>query len=284
MPDSATNFITFDIEEWYHANYPGLDVSGFKDRPPEFRSLMQRLLDLCNSSGIKATFFVLGSIAETYPDIVRQISTAGHEVASHGYRHRLVSGMSPAEFREDLNRSCGILEAITGRKVLGFRAPSFSVTKAIQPWYYQTLSDAGLRYSSSVFAGKTFLYGIEDFPYRIHAPMSGIWEFPIPSLKLLHFYMGVYLRLFPSWFVNRLIRRSNAHGAPMMLYLHPREIDPDQPRLPLSAATKFIHYFGIKGCETKVRSILASNAGSFETLIGYLETMPQSQVVSVGPS
>jgi polysaccharide deacetylase family protein (PEP-CTERM system associated) len=272
-----TNFLTFDIEEWYHANYEGLDISQFKDRPVEFRRLMDRLLHLCEYGGFKSTFFVLGSIAEKYPDIVKAIQSAGHEVASHGYGHELVYKMTPAQFRADLQKSSTILEDITGNKVQGFRAPSFSVNIDCADWYYRTLEERGFLYSSSVFAGKTFLYGIPGFPDNVHQPIladgrqTTIWEFPIPSIQVLGLSVGMYIRLFPAWLIRKLILGRNSDGKSQMLYLHPREIDPLQPRLPLPATTSFIHYFGINGCESKLKSVFRNNASRFGTLAGYVE-------------
>ena len=258
--ESIQNFLTFDIEEWYHANYEGLDQVR-QPRETHLEALVERLIDLCAERQVRTTCFVLGSVAEAKPGIVRKLHRAGHEIASHGYGHELVYPMGPARFAEDLRVSCDILEALSGEKVLGYRAPSFSVTREALPWYYDALETAGLTYSSSVFPGRTFLYGVPDFPDRIHAPvLSGrrrnIVEFPVPVVRIAGKQMGLYIRLFPGWAIARRMARENRAGKPVVLYVHPREIDPQQPRLELPFFQSVIHYWGIQGCEAKLRFIL----------------------------
>ena len=262
------NLLTFDVEEWYHANYEGLDQSPYSGQPTRLELLMDRLLDLCASHGVKSTFFVLGSVAEAKPSIVRAIHAAGHEVASHGYGHQSVRSMSPAEFRADLRRSCETLEGITGRKVVSYRAPSFSVTAETLAWFYETLEEAGILCSSSVFPGRTFLYGIPGFPRHPHYPRvegreTRVLEIPMPRVRLFGRDLGLYVRLFPAWFLRRRIEQENRLGQPVTLYVHPREIDPQQPRLPLGWSVSLIHYWGIAGCERKLDTLLASLPGRF---------------------
>ena len=258
--ESIQNFLTLDIEEWYHANYEGLDPVT-QPQETHLEALVERLIDLCAERGVRTTCFVLGSVAEAKPGIVKKLHRAGHEIASHGYGHELVHPMGPARFADDLRVSCDILEALTGEKVLGYRAPSFSVTREALPWYYEALENAGLTYSSSVFPGRTFLYGIPDFPDRIHAPViSGqrrnIVEFPVPVVRIAGKQMGLYIRLFPGWAIARRMARDNRAGKPVVLYVHPREIDPHQPRLPLPFLQSVIHYWGIQGCEAKLQFLL----------------------------
>jgi peptidoglycan-N-acetylglucosamine deacetylase len=262
------NLLTFDVEEWYHANYEGFDPSPYSGQPTRLEFLMDRLLDLCARHSVKSTFFVLGSVAEAKPSIVRAIHAAGHEVASHGYGHQSVRSISPEEFRADLRRSCEILEGITGRKVVSYRAPSFSVTAETLGWFYQALEEAGILCSSSVFPGRTFLYGVPGFPCRVHYPqIEGrqvrVLEIPMPRVRLLGRDLGLYVRLFPAWFLQRRIEQENRLGQPVTLYVHPREIDPHQPRLPLGWSVALIHYWGIAGCERKLDGLLASLPGRF---------------------
>ena len=223
---------------------------------------------------------MLGSVAGDDPQVVKRIAAEGHEVASHGYGHRAVFSMRPASFAEDLRRSCGMLESLTGQSVRGYRAPSFSVTREILPWYYEALGKAGLIYSSSVFPGRTFLYGIPDFPRRVHRPVidgreTGIIEFPVTRVDIAGKTVGLYPRLFPTSFVRYRIREENAAGHPAMLYMHPREIDPAQPRLALPWPQSFIHYFGIRGCEAKLRNLLRTAPGPFITIAAALERYPE---------
>ena len=196
------------------------------------------------------------------------LERAGHEVASHGYGHGSVREMTPAEFRADLQHSCGILEDITGGKVVAYRAPSFSVTAETLGWFYEALEEAGILCSSSVFPGRTFLYGIVGFPEFAHHPVvngrpTGVLEIPMPRVRVLGRDLGLYVRLFPAWFLRRRILRDNRMGRPVTLYVHPREVDREQPRLALRWPVSLIHYWGIEGCERKLDGLLASLPGRF---------------------
>jgi polysaccharide deacetylase family protein (PEP-CTERM system associated) len=273
---TAVNFLTVDLEEWFHVNYPGVDLAALAVSRSNLPELTDRLLALFGKLDIRCSFFILGSVAEKYPTTIRRIKEAGHEIASHGFGHASVYQMSVQELRSDLLRTSDILESITGSKVLGFRAPSFSITREILPWYYETLEELGYKYSSSVFVGRTFLYGIPDFPYRIHTPSGDGWrtqivEFPITKVNLGFTAIPLYLRLFPARFITHLVRSENAAGRPSMLYLHPREIDPEQPRLPLTKMQSVIHYFGVAGCERKLQSILGE--ARFTTIEDFLAKM-----------
>jgi polysaccharide deacetylase family protein (PEP-CTERM system associated) len=266
-PGPTPNFITFDIEEWFHVNYEGITIP--QDAPGNVEPLTDTFLALCDDAHVRCTFFVLGSVAQKHPALVRRIHERGHEVASHSYLHKSVRTLSPAEFKEDTRRSLDTLENITGEKVVGYRAPSFSVTRENAPWYYQTLHELGFLYSSSVFPGQTFLYGIPGFPRHPHRPAlaagANIIEFPISRINLLHLTIPLYLRLFPAAFLRRVIAKRSAQGQPSMLYLHPREIDPHQPRLPLKGLERLVHYWGVNGCEKNLRNLLR-NPASFSRI------------------
>jgi polysaccharide deacetylase family protein (PEP-CTERM system associated) len=273
------NFLTIDLEEWYRVNYEGAPTVGLTCPPGWMERVTDRLLHICAAYGCRSTFFVVGSVAEAYPQLVRRIAAAGHEVASHSYSHAPVSGMTPAAFEEDLRRSCGVLESLTGRPVLGFRAPSFSVTPEVLPWFYAALERRGLRYSSSVFPGRTFLYGIPGFPRRVHCPVvaghrTTITEFPLTRVEIAGRALGLYLRLFPGFLLRRYIRAENAAGRPAMLYVHPREIDPAQPRLKLRWTQSAIHYFGVRGCEKKLREVLGTLPGPLQCISEALQSYP----------
>ncbi len=262
------NLLTFDIEEWYHANYDGVDQSRYAGPPTRLDALVNRLLELCARHGVKSTFFVLGSVAEAKPSIVRAIHAAGHEVASHGYGHQSLRALSPEQFRADLERSCGILEDITGVKILAYRAPSFSVTAESLGWFYPALEQAGVLCSSSVFPGRTFLYGVPGFPEEPHYPIvngrrAGVLEIPMPRVRAFGRDLGLYVRLFPAWFLRRRVERDNRRGRPVAFYVHPREIDPQQPRLPLRWPVSLIHYWGVASCERKLDALLTSLPGRF---------------------
>jgi polysaccharide deacetylase family protein (PEP-CTERM system associated) len=266
------NFLTFDLEEFYHANFPGFDFSSFETRKTRLDASIDRLLDICDRYSIKATWFILGSVAERKPAVIRKIHAAGHEIASHGYSHRLVSSMSPDEFRKDLKMSCMIIENITGDKVLGFRAPSWSVNEAFLCEYYDILEEQGMKYSSSVYPGKTFLYGIDGFPQNIHFPVindrkSSILEIPVPCLnilgKKLGFSGGFYLRVFPKWFIAEMIGKRNKDGEPVFIYLHPWELNMEEQSLDLPLKHSIIHSWGLRGCEKKLENLVADFSDSF---------------------
>ena len=183
--------------------------------------------------------------------------------------------MSAGEFRDDLLKSRSILEAITGGQIQGFRAPSFSVDRQMLPMFYNALQDCGYAYSSSVFPGKTFLYGIPDAPLHPHRPAFGgnpshVVEFPITRCDLFGKRLPLYVRLFSAGALTRRILRENQQGRPAMIYVHPREIDPGQPRLPLSRGSALIHYWGIRGCEAKLRRLLAQGELHFTAIRDYL--------------
>jgi len=272
-PKQLPSFLTFEIEEWYRVNYETCPT-GWMER------LTERFLEICNEAGCRSTFFVLGTVAGDYPQLVKAHRRCRTRSGIARLRHKAVFSMTPAAFKEDLRRSCGILESLTGKAVQGFRAPSFSVTRQVLPWYYDTLEKAGLAYSSSVFSGKTFLYGISDFPYRVHRPViegrqTGITEFPITRVDVAGKTLGLYARLFPASFLRRRIRRENAAGRPAMLYVHPREIDPGQPRLALPWPQSFIHYFGVRGCERKLRRLLRTAPGPFLPIAEALGRYPE---------
>jgi polysaccharide deacetylase family protein (PEP-CTERM system associated) len=263
------NFATFDIEEWYHANYDAAgSFEGYAD-DGRLEGNVARLMEACAAHSVRATCFVLGVVAESKPQVVKSIQAAGHEVACHSHAHRLVTRMSAAEFRADTTRAKHILEDITGEAVVGYRAPSWSVSRAVLPWFYEILTELGFRYSSSVFPVRTFLYGIPDFPTQPHRPIIAgaavpILEIPAPVVRIFGrafgYSGGFYLRALPGWFIARVIQHENGAGQPVFIYAHPREIDPNQPRLRLGLRETFIHYHNLSTTETKLHRLLASFA------------------------
>ena len=260
------NLLTFDIEDWYHANFEGVDLSAHRGDHSRFRANMDLLLQLCSDAGCKATFFVLGLIGEEYPEVVRDIAQAGHEVASHGYGHQLAYRQTMEEFKADVKKSAEILQTLTGEKVLGYRAPSWSIIKE-NHHYLAVLEELGLQYDASIFPVKTFLYGIPDAPTGIHRPrLEGreldLLEVPMSVMRVggrnMGFSGGFYFRLFPAWLIKRAIRASNAEGRSAIVYLHPRELDPAGPRLPLPLMESFIQYHNVGGTKKKLEEILRS--------------------------
>lgn len=280
---SPKNFVTFDVEEWYNANYHSVGNHSFTEQTGHLEKNMDRLLEICDRHAIQSTCFIVGDIAKNKPQLVRKIHSAGHEVASHSYRHELVYQMTPEKFREDLRISCDLLEQITGEKVVGYRAPSWSLKKETLKWFYPALLEQGILYSSSVFPGKTFLYGIPGFPEEVHKPeidgkKQEVWEIPQTLFSFFGtktgFSGGFYLRALPAWFVARMIKSKNREGKSVFIYLHPREIDPDSPRLKLPAMERFIHYYGVNGCEVKFDKVTGKFIDSFVRMDDFIKSLP----------
>lgn len=285
---------------------------GSPDRPDQFKTQNSKLkiaqdaaYDSPTNTGVHATFFCLGWIAERYPYLIRDISSLGHEIANHGYDHRLVYNMTPAEFRNDIRKSKRILEDITGREVIGYRAPSCSITmKAL--WAIRILAEEGYRYDSSIFPIHHDRYGIPHaprFPFVISLDgerkpiLAGslamqhrtagnpketfedgkrIIEFPLSTVKFFGVNApvsgGGYMRLLPYQLIRRAINRINEQeDNPFTLYLHPWEIDPDQPRMNgISAVSRFRHYVNLGRTEQKLKKLLNDFAFStMKNVIGF---------------
>ena len=271
------NILTFDIEEWFHANYACVDMERCRSQNSGFREQMDTLLAMCAKNDCHATFFVLGSIGEDYPDVIRKISNGGHEIASHGYGHELAYNQTIDEFRNDVKKSVDILENITGVRVKGYRAPSWSIIKR-NYHYLEVLEELGLQYDASIFPVKTFLYGIPDAPKHIYKPVVNnktlnLYEVPMSVTnvcgKNIGFSGGFYFRFFPRWFIKRSIAAMNKKGQNAIVYLHPREIDPTENRLSLRWQEKFIHYHNIKGVKKKLHDVM--NSFKFISITEYLQ-------------
>ncbi len=276
------NFLTFDIEEWFHANYEGIDPGAFSDDSDNLENNVDRLLEICAAYGVRATCFILGDVARQKPRIVRKIFDAGHEVASHGCSHALIHTMSPEAFRAELRTSADLLSQITGERVVGFRAPSWSVKRPTLEWFYTILHEEGYEYSSSVYPAKHTLFGIEGFASLPHYPAPvPVLEIPQSVMNLLGNRVGYagggYLRFFPGRLIRRVIRNRNRAGESVFLYLHPREIDPDQPRLKLGLVDGYFHYQGIAKTEAKLRYLLDDLAPGCVRMDAYARMMRESE-------
>jgi polysaccharide deacetylase family protein (PEP-CTERM system associated) len=260
---AATHALTLDIEEYFHAHalarwYP-------RERWPSLESRVAawsgRLLDLLAEAGARATCFVLGWVAERHPRLVRRIVAEGHELASHGYGHAPLWALDRAAFRADLERAKAILEDVAGVAVRGYRAPSFSLGPAT-PWAYAVIAETGHAYSSSVHPVSWSAYRSGAGPRRPHL-VEGVVEIPVTTLPAgplgnLPFAGGAWFRLLPEWWVRRALAHVAARGeAPGVFYLHPWELDPDQPRPPgLDPLTRLRHYGGIARVESRLRRLL----------------------------
>ncbi len=259
------NALTIDLEDYYH-------VSAFRDRlsPSDWGSQPSRverntdlLLDLLDVAACKATFFTLGWIAEQHPQLIRSVADRGHEIACHSYRHRSVYEMAPQEFREDTNQAKCLLEDCSGTQIVGYRAPSFSITRQ-SLWALEILSELGFTYDSSIFPVQHPSYGIPDAtrdPFPVQTPSGTIIEFPMTTLELAGrrspFGGGAYLRFLPYWYTRWGIRFLNsAEGRPVCVFLHPWELDYDQPRLSGSLTSRLRHYLGLRSTPAKFRRLL----------------------------
>ncbi|OMF16422.1 hypothetical protein BK127_12825 [Paenibacillus sp. FSL H7-0331] len=257
--------LTFDIEEWFHANYDSIAAPD-RSRGSNFRAHMDTLLRICRETDCKATFFVLGCIGEDYPDVVKAIAREGHDVASHGYAHELAYKQTIDEFRDDVKKSVDILENLTGTKVLGYRAPSWSIVEG-NLHYLEVLEEMGMKYDASIFPVKTFLYGIPTAPTEIHKPrVNGreidLYEVPMSVMKLggknIGYSGGFYFRFFPRLLIKNAIRSANRRGHSSIVYLHPREIDAYEQKLDLPFKENFIHYYSVGRTQNKLEDILRS--------------------------
>ncbi len=259
------NALSVDVEDWFHI----LEV---EQAPPmeKWASLEGRvdqntiaLLDLLRECGVVGSFFILGWIAEKYPWLVERIKKQGHELGSHGYAHTPAFRQTPEEFREDVARSIAVIQGISGVKPAGYRIPGFSLTPRV-PWVFDTLLEAGFRYDSSLVPGYRFhggWIGSPCFPHRVRVKTGlEFSEFPISTLGLARrrfpFLGGGYLRALPIAFSARGLAFLNAHGIPGILYVHPRDIDPWQPRLPMPLHRHLASYTGLRSCLSKLRFLL----------------------------
>lgn len=259
------NALTIDLEDYFHvtAFADRMDVDGWDACASRLERNAQRTLDLLDSAGRRATFFVLGWVAERYPQVVTEIAARGHEIACHSHQHRLVYEMTPEEFREDTHRAKAVLEDVTGKPVLGYRAPSFSITQD-SLWAFEILAELGFTYDSSIFPVRHANYGMRKsprFPFLVRTPPGSMVEFPMSTLALRDWRSplagGAYLRFLPYWYTRWGIRYINQQESqPVCVYLHPWELDPDQPRLQGSLTARLRHYLGLRGMEGKLRSLL----------------------------
>lgn len=258
------NYLTIDVEDYFHVSafehvVRQADWDKFESRVV---NNCRRILTLLDAHGVKATFFVLGWVAEHYPDLVREIEQGGHEIACHSFYHRLVYDLTPDEFREDTLRAKNILEQITGKPVFGYRAPSYSITgKSL--WAFDILEELGFTYDSSVFPIYHDRYGIPDaprFPYMV--PGHNLKEYPISTSMAYGLKVpvsgGGYFRLFPYNFIRWALRKVNREeNQPFIFYLHPWEIDPEQPRVKTgSLVSKFRHYVNLSKTQKRFHNLL----------------------------
>ena len=263
---NVPNALTVDVEDYFHVSAlaPSIDRGSWGSRESRVVGNTHRLLDLFGQFGVRGTFFVLGWVAERHPQLVKDIAAAGHEIACHGFSHRLVYEQSPQEFREETLRSKGVLEDAIGAAVLGYRAASYSIVRR-SLWALDILAEAGFTYDSSIFPVHHDRYGIpgaERNPHRMATPGGrSIVEWPLAAASVLGFRLpvagGGYFRLLPyalsRWGLASINRRDQR---PFIFYLHPWEIDPGQPRVRVNWLSSFRHYTNLDKCEARLRRLL----------------------------
>lgn len=261
-PRGSVNAMSVDVEDYYQVSaFTGVvqrrDWNRFEDRVGDST---RRVLDLFAAAGVRGTFFILGCVAKRHPDLVRAIADGGHEIASHGFAHHRIFELTPAWFLRDVRHTRRRLEDIAGRPVRGYRAPSFSISRATW-WAYDALAEAGYRYSSSVYPIHHDHYGVPDAPRDPFQPLPGFTEIPITTVMLGERRFpcggGGWFRLLPYALSKRALLRVNSEPRPAMFYFHPWEIDPGQPRIPgAGLRSRFRHTVQLDRMEGKLARLV----------------------------
>ena len=258
------NYLTVDVEDYYQVSAfePLVGLAKWGRYPSRVAKNTRIILEALDRHHVKATFFVLGWAGERDPELVREIVENGHQVACHSYQHRLIYNVSRQEFREDTKRAKGILEQITGKAVLGYRAPSYSITRQ-SLWAYDILEELGFEYSSSIFPIYHDRYGIPDAPrFTYKVPGHAIMEYPISTARYLGRNVpvsgGGYFRIFPYWFTKMALSRINKReNQPFVFFVHPWELDPKQPRMKgASPLSYFRHYTNLGKTKERFENLL----------------------------
>lgn len=263
MADRATCVFAVDVEDWFHI----LDVPStppfeeWDTLPSRVEPAFRHMLDIFAEKEVKVTLFVLAWVARRFPELVREAQAQGHEIASHGLKHELVYRIGRSRFKEDIIAARSILEDVCGTAVTGYRAPGFSVTRETE-WFFETLAETGHTYSSSIFPaqrGHGGWPGALPVPFNVRTTAGTITEFPISIShfmgRSMYFFGGGYLRFFPYALIRSKAKELLANGRPVIFYLHPREVDPEHPRLPMSAKRRFMTYHGLRTTGPKMRRL-----------------------------
>ena len=258
------NALTIDVEEYFqvHAFESVIDRSAWDHFPNRVTTNTSRVLELLAQQNAKATFFILGWIAHRFPELVQMIAADGHEIATHGYWHELVYRQTLEDFATDLSLSLEAIDAaVPGVSIAGYRAPSFSITDE-SLWALDVLDDFGMKYDSSIFPLSVHdRYGIKDANRFAGKLTQGLCEIPVSTIRLARRNWpvagGGYFRLFPLWVTRKAIRTLNERGQPAVVYLHPWEFDPHQPRISgVSRLSRFRHYVNIDKTASRLRALL----------------------------
>lgn len=257
------NALTIDVEDYFQVSAfaPRIARDEWDRLPCRVERNVCTILELLADAKTKATFFCLGWVGERYPALVRRLADEGHEIASHGFAHQRATDQTPDEFLADIACAKALLEDVTGRKVQGYRAPSFSVGER-NPWAFDCIARAGYRYSSSLYPIRHDHYGVPDAPRFAHEVKPGLLEVPVATVRMLSANWpaggGGYFRLLPYGVSRWALRRiNNVDRRPAMFYFHPWELDPDQPRIEgISAKTRFRHYLNLERMRPRLARLL----------------------------
>ncbi len=259
------NALTVDVEDYFHVSAfaKSINRKDWDKHPLRVEKNTHRLLDLFDEAQVKATFFVLGWVADRNKGLVKEIANRGHEVASHGYSHQLIYNQTPDVFREETIRSKSLLEDIVQVPVRGYRAASYSITSE-SLWALDILAEAGFDYDSSIFPVRHDRYGIPDakeIPHALKTPQGySLVEFPLSTAKIFNYKLpvagGGYFRLYPYVLTRAGLRQVNSRQQPFIFYLHPWEIDPDQPKVEAGWFSRFRHYNNLEKCESRLRRLM----------------------------
>ncbi len=262
--NNIVNAMSVDVEDYFQVSAfeDHIKRSDWNELPCRVSANMERVLELFADKNVHATFFVLGWIAERYPEIVRNIVAAGHELASHGYDHRRVTQLDRKKFTDDVTRTKKLLEDLSGTGVSGYRAPSYSINGS-NLWALDALLETGHKYSSSIYPIKHDLYGMPEAPrFPFHHNGGGLVEIPVSTVQVFARQLpcggGGYFRLAPYWLSKLAIQRVNeSERQSTIFYFHPWEIDPDQPRQQVSAKARFRHYVNLRRMQGKLAALLS---------------------------
>lgn len=257
------NALTVDLEDWYHicGTYENATPSKWTEYETRVTSNTNKILSILRQYNTKATFFVLGYIAHKEPGLIKTIHKEGHEIATHGYYHRRIFELSRAEFEEDIKKSIDILESITWEKVLGYRAPEWSIRNNTL-WALDLLKKLGLKYDSSMVPlTRMGERNFGPYPYRIKTEYGNIWEFPLTTMRCLWenlpFTGGLPLRIAPYWYILSKLKWSNYKACrPGLVYVHPWEFDDKHPKIELPLSRRFMHYFNVRATRPKIEGLL----------------------------
>lgn len=261
---SVRHVLSFDVEEHFQVSAFWSDARRQQWEQLESRveRNVEKILSILSFHRIRATFFVLGWIAQKHRSLVKGIANCGHEIASHGFGHEMITSQTPSLFREDVRTSKGILEDIIGGPIHGYRAPSFTITTETQ-WALPILVEEGYVYDSSIFPIQHDRYGMpgaNPWCHRLATVAGPLWEVPPSTMKVgpvrLPVAGGGYFRLYPYRILRNLLKRTAADGHPLVMYFHPWELDPDQPRMGGSSLSKFRHYLNLEKTEGRLHQLI----------------------------